>query len=104
MVRDENGLDDNHLLEGENVLWENDQWRVTNFVLEEQPGGSGYWIARDDLSRPGWVRHMAQKNWVDVEVFKEAYVKACEFAGIEPPGDPDRFHPAAVSQPGDEVR
>lgn len=46
MSRDEDGFDENHLLEGEIELWRNAQWRVTNLALEEVPGRvmSPYWL------------------------------------------------------------
>ncbi|MBB3977386.1 hypothetical protein GGQ64_002592 [Rhizobium azooxidifex] len=78
MTRDEHGLDDNRLLAGEVELWRNDQWRVTNFVLEEVPGATGYWIAARDVHHEMWPAHMSTKQWVDHSSFIEALHQARE--------------------------
>lgn len=97
-------MSENILVEGEAEIWRNAQWRVTNMHLEEIHDGSTmgppYWIAHTDLSRPGWIEHMSEKNWVDRELFTEAYGRACEVAGIKPPIARAGFDPAAVHHAG----
>ncbi|TIO42587.1 MAG: hypothetical protein E5X81_20960 [Mesorhizobium sp.] len=87
-ARNEHGLDENWLLEGEVEIWRNSSWRVTNMNLEEMSGdkpmGSSYWIALSDIGNPMWPEHMCAKVWVNRPKFIEAYRKACEVAGVAP--------------------
>lgn len=57
--------------------YEGTQWIVTADGIERRDGG--YAILREDLAMPmgdgGWVAHMAEKDWVDVEDFKRAYAE-----------------------------
>lgn len=66
----------NELLEGEVELWRNASWRVTNMTLEEIADptvmGPPYWISLDRVFEQDWVRHMSDKNWVNVAEFTEA--------------------------------
>jgi hypothetical protein len=82
MTRDEHGFDENGLLEGEVELWRNAQWRVTTLALEEadkRPTCWGpYWIAVREIHGDNWSAHMAEKNWVDINLFNEALTKARE--------------------------
>jgi hypothetical protein len=87
-ARNEHGLDENWLLEGEVEIWRNSSWRVTNMNLEEmngeRPMASSYWIPLADIGKPIWPEHVCAKVWVDRDKFIEAYRKACELAGVEP--------------------
>lgn len=83
-TRNEHGLDENGLLEGEKELWRNSQWRITTSHLEEIPGGSGYWISLSVLKRGGWLQHMAKKKWVDQDLFREAFDKVAELTPFKP--------------------
>ena len=60
------------------VIYQNSQWAVTEFGLENWCGPCHYWIAWADIhhvipSPAGWVDHMSGKNWVDLEAFSDAY-------------------------------
>jgi hypothetical protein len=77
-------------------LFVNDQWRVTDYGIEavyppapqrrgkfergERPSAApGYYhIAKARLSELDWLEHMAEKPWVNIEAFIEAYEKALE--------------------------
>lgn len=56
--------------------YEGHQWRVTDYGIEEI-GGGGYHIPFGDLGMDvgegGWVGHMSEKPWVDIEDFKRAF-------------------------------
>lgn len=81
----------NTLVEGEYEIWRNDQWRVTNHVLEEVAdpalAGPPYWIRLSDLHHRDWPRQVCEKTWVDPAKFVEAYRKAAEIAGFTPDED-----------------
>ena len=51
------------------------QWRVTDDGIERI--GGDYFIRIEDLGNDlgagGWVGHMSDKDWVDVEDFKRAF-------------------------------
>jgi hypothetical protein len=51
------------------------QWQVTEYGIERKDGN--YFIRaedlRNDLGPGGWVGHMSEKDWVDIEDFKRAY-------------------------------
>lgn len=73
--------------ETDNILFRNLQWAVTAYGLENVRGPYHYYIAKTDLKIPmgspdrTWVDHMASKNWVDVELFEEAFHRALEIHG-----------------------
>lgn len=50
------------------------QWNVTEYGIERRDGN--YNIRAQDVNQPmgpgGWVEHMSEKNWVDIEDFKRA--------------------------------
>jgi|SRR6516164_3152269 len=56
------------------VFWHGRQWAVTSYGVEclERP----YWIPHRQLwdgeEQHGWVRHLANKRWVDLPDFVEA--------------------------------
>ena len=56
------------------VHWTGKQWAVTAYGIEARDGK--YPIARDRVweeSRGhGWIEHLAEKSWVDIEDFTEA--------------------------------
>ncbi len=57
------------------------QWAVTGFGIEEVPSAAHhapyYFISKNDLGRGReWVRHMAEKQWVDVADFTRAFAIA----------------------------
>lgn len=74
-----------------NVLYQNRQWSVTEHGLENHQG------PRCDIPWPdirptqtnahGWEWHMAEKTWVDLEAFCDAYqhANAMKAAGYTPP-------------------
>lgn len=70
------------------VIFEQGQWAVTEFGIENTFGPYHYALSWSDISQdiaPGktWVDHMAQKNWVLADDFKaaHAYAKQAE-AGL----------------------
>lgn len=79
-MRDDNGYDENGLLEGETELWRNAQWRVTTVAIEDVSRGnsSRYWIGIWQIHQDDWHQHMSTKNWVDIDLFDEALAKARE--------------------------
>ncbi|RUV75944.1 MAG: hypothetical protein EOR30_16955 [Mesorhizobium sp.] len=87
-MRNEHGLDEHGLVDGEVEIWRNSSWRVTSLNLDEMSGsrpmGSPYSIALSDLGNPMWPEHMCAKVWVNRPKFIEAYRKACEVAGVTP--------------------
>jgi hypothetical protein len=58
----------------EPIYWQGRQWAVTAYGVECREGT--YVIAKgriwEDEESYGWVRHMAGKNWPDLEDFAEA--------------------------------
>jgi hypothetical protein len=78
------------------ILYKNDQWKVEedglrsiglhadNFV---EIGQLGQLEARGKRQYYIWPLHMAEKTWVDVEAFLDAFGKALEIhrAEIDPP-------------------
>jgi hypothetical protein len=64
------------------VLFENHQWRVTAYGVESVEPAPTYELSADQLlesERAGyydWPVHMAEKTWIDIEAFIEAFVNA----------------------------
>lgn len=61
------------------------QWAITRYGLDFI--GPVYQIAKAQL--PGqvdysWVDHMSEKKWVDLKIFKRAYLAACKYHGVDP--------------------
>jgi hypothetical protein len=56
----------------EKVLFENAQWNVLSdlTILCENPY---YDITLEMLPRCNWLDHMAEKTWVRMDLFQEAY-------------------------------
>ena len=56
------------------IYWQGRQWAVTAYGVECRDGT--YWIEADRIweeeDRYGWVRHMGEKEWVDLPDFAEA--------------------------------
>jgi hypothetical protein len=56
------------------IFWKGRQWAVTSYGLECRNGK--YPISKDRLweneTDHGWVRHMSDKDWVDLPDFAEA--------------------------------
>jgi hypothetical protein len=56
------------------IYWQGRQWAVTGYGIEYRDGNypiedSRIWEEEDGY---GWVRHMAEKEWVDLPDFAEA--------------------------------
>ena len=70
------------------VRFQNRQWAVTDYGIENVRGPYHYYIAKADLKIPmgspdrTWIDHMASKNWVDVGAFREAFSMALEIHGV----------------------
>jgi hypothetical protein len=65
------------------TLYGGSQWAVTEYGIENLSGPYHYHIPKSDLRmRMGhagtWVDHMAEKNWVDVDDFRDIYNRALE--------------------------
>ena len=63
--------------ETDRVLFEQGQWAVTEFGIENMFGPYHYALSWSDISQDvawnlTWVEHMAQKNWVIANDFKAA--------------------------------
>ena len=56
------------------IYWKGRQWAATRFGVQARDGS--YSIDRrrvwEDEERGGWIMHMAEKDWVDLEDFAEA--------------------------------
>lgn len=72
------------------ILYQNHQWKVTKYGLETKKPASPYHFEAERLSelteRSGetlydWPIHMAEKNWVDLKEFIDAFKKALGFHG-----------------------
>lgn len=56
------------------VIWQGRQWAVTGFGIEARDGkypieGKRVW---EENHGHGWIEHMAEKSWVDLDDFAEA--------------------------------
>lgn len=74
--------------EPEVVAFENTQWKVTDFGLSGTGEHAYYHIAAYRLADEydstrgklySWPAHMAEKKWVDVDQFNEAFAFALDF-------------------------
>jgi hypothetical protein len=69
------------------ALFANRDWTVTAEGLEH--GGTGYFIARDQVGRRhadgawAWAEHMLEKDWVAPDLFEDAFRTAARLFGIE---------------------
>ena len=70
------------------MAFKNAQWKVTNFGIERVGGTAPYEIpakslldTRNDNGGPlyDWPIHMAEKTWVDINLFIEAFEAALDF-------------------------
>jgi hypothetical protein len=70
------------------VWFQNHQWSVTDYGVESVTPGAPYHYHFDKsrLLEAGdygdklydWPIHMAEKTWIDIEAFNEAFVKALD--------------------------
>jgi hypothetical protein len=69
------------------ILFENHQWQVTDYGVESVKPAPGYHfearrLLENESAGQGelydWPVQMAEKNWVDIEAFIEAFVKALD--------------------------
>lgn len=62
------------------IIWKGRQWAVTTYGIECRNGL--YHIQkhriRESNNGHGWVDHMSEKTWVDIDDFKEALRRAME--------------------------
>ena len=88
-------------MRSEMILFENPQWAVDDWGLASKvpPSPMAYEIAATRLLEIGsrgdgpeyeWPEHMAEKTWVDIELFLEAYAKALELHAGKYEGTVDR--------------
>ena len=82
------------------AYFENDQWSVTDFGLESKPtdAPASYKIKASRLLEMGGIGkgelydfplQVAQKSWVSIEQFAEAYTQALEIHGSKLTGAVD---------------
>jgi hypothetical protein len=87
------------LLNDDPLLFENDEWAVTEAGLEHRR--TGYFIGAEQLGerRPdglwSWPIHMAEKSWCAPEAFSEAFMHALAACGLQPDADLARSFAAA---------
>lgn len=67
------------------VWWQGRQWAVTAYGLECRDGT--YYIEKQRLMKDihkqyGWIGHMADKNWIDLEDFTTGYLIALALHGF----------------------
>jgi len=82
------------------VWFENHQWSVTDYGVESvRPGAPHHYHfeksrlleARDHGDELyNWPIHMAEKSWIDIEAFNEAFVKALDLHAGSYPGTVDK--------------
>lgn len=85
------------------TLYENQQWKVTEYGLESVRPSGEYNIAAERLlevrDKGGrhytWPVHMAEKPWVKIDSFIEAFLKAIELHAGRYEGSVD---PAIMSE------
>lgn len=65
------------------VLWQNSQWAVTTYGIENIAGPYHYFIPASRLDER-WSKHMAEKNWVIDGLFNQCLRKALEFYEVTP--------------------
>jgi hypothetical protein len=72
------------------IWFENHQWSVTDYGVESvRPAAPYYHFNKERLLETGnlagemydWPVHMAEKTWVDIEAFIEAFEKALDLHG-----------------------
>lgn len=81
-----------HGYELDPVLYQNRQWCVTEYGIENHRGACHYYIPWSDI-RPtpegehGWEQHMAEKTWVDTAAFNDAFriANRMKISGYQPP-------------------
>jgi hypothetical protein len=82
------------------VLFQNRQWAVTDYGVESVKPAPSYNFTAERLVETAdygagdlysWLVHMAEKTWVDIEAFIEAFTKALELHAnkYSPRVDPD---------------
>jgi hypothetical protein len=78
------------------IFFENHQWRVTAYGVESLEPGITYELPAErflESSRGAvydWPVHMAEKNWIDIEAFIEAFTKALSLHAGKLKGTVDR--------------
>jgi hypothetical protein len=74
-------------------IWTGRQWQVTRQGLITTRGNFHYFISRREILKglhPGrvgraWPPHMAEKTWVDIDDFCEAWLRALEAYEVASP-------------------
>lgn len=82
------------------VPFRNHQWSVTSLGVEGLGSRAYYVVDEDRLLKTtnygsgdmyDWPIHMAEKRWVDIEAFIEAFEKALDLHGYSKDVDPARL-------------
>jgi hypothetical protein len=62
----------------EPIYWEGRQWAVTSAGIEKRDGTYFVDAARlwEEENVHGWVMHMSEKNWIDLQDFVNALILA----------------------------
>lgn len=67
--------------------FENTQWIVWNWGIEENPinSGSGYWLDKGNISADPklYFDHVAEKNWVNPDLLFQAFEQGSKVWGID---------------------
>ena len=86
------------------VLYQNHQWAVTDYGVESVKPAPTYHFSADRLLEEAgagmgklydWPVHMAEKTWVDINAFNDAFTKAIELHAGRYKGTVDRAKLAA---------
>jgi hypothetical protein len=69
------------------IYWQGRQWAATKYGVECRDGSYSIECSRlwEDEDGYGWIKHMAEKNWVDLKDFAEALRVARMFNALKFP-------------------
>lgn len=76
------------------IIFENDQWQFDEqyVTAPNRPSGGEYWFdvsrlleptTRDGVDYYDWPLHLAEKTWVDIELFIECFLEALKHFKLE---------------------
>jgi hypothetical protein len=113
-MSDENDDSDESRQPPSKVLYQNHQWAVTDYGVESvKPAPTYHFNAERLLEAAGagmgklydWPVHMAEKSWVSIDAFNDAFVKAIEIHAGRYEGKVDQAKlTASIAKSRDEAR
>jgi hypothetical protein len=68
------------------VIWQGRQWAVTTYGVECRDGCYAFEAGRlceDHADGYSWIKHMAEKEWVDMADFATAFFVAVALHGVK---------------------